>query len=55
MRRNWPSLPPGYRQWIEIGIRSVNGKLGAEIGVDYADPFRYEYVEAPEFFSSTDN
>jgi len=45
-----PIDPTDYRPWIEIGVRSVNGKLGAEIGVAYAEAFRYEGVQVPAFF-----
>ncbi len=50
-----PIDPTDYRPWIEMGMRSVNAKLGAEIGADYAEAFRYECVEAPGFFSGTDD
>ena len=38
-----------YRRWIEVGMRTVNGKLGAELGVAYAEAFRYTCVEVPEY------
>ena len=42
--------PNDYRPWIEKGVRAAHGKLGAELGVAYAEAFRYQCVEAPEFF-----
>jgi len=44
--------PTDYKPWIDAGLRSVNGKLGAEIGTAYAEAFRYKRVEVPEFFKS---
>jgi len=41
-----------YRPWIALGMQAVNAKLGAEIGVAYAEAFRYTCVEVPEFFES---
>jgi len=41
--------PLDYRPWIEMAMRAIHGKLGAEIGVAYAEAFRYERVEVPEF------
>jgi LmbE family N-acetylglucosaminyl deacetylase len=41
--------PNDYKQWIEMGVRAVDRKLGQELGVAYAEGFRYERVEAPEF------
>ena len=43
--------PADYRPWIDAAMRAVYGKLGAEIGVAYAEAFRYQRVELPEFFS----
>jgi hypothetical protein len=45
--------PEEYRPWIEQAIRARNGQLGAEIGVAYAEAFRYESVEVPSFFQDT--
>ncbi len=42
--------PNDYEPWIDAGVRAIHSKLGAEIGVDYAEAFRYERVEAPGFF-----
>lgn len=42
--------PLDYRPWVEIGMRAVHGKLGREIGVEYAEAFRYERVQVPELF-----
>jgi len=39
-----------YRPWIALGMQTVNAKLGAEIGVTYAEAFRYTCLEVPEFF-----
>lgn len=44
--------PTDYKPWIEFAMRSVHGKLGAEIGVAYAEAFRCQCVEVPEFFQS---
>ena len=41
--------PTDFRPWIEMAMRSVHGKLGAEIGVAYAEAFRYERLEGPAF------
>jgi LmbE family N-acetylglucosaminyl deacetylase len=41
--------PLAYKPWIEMAMRAIHGKLGAEIGVAYAEAFRYERVEVPEF------
>jgi len=41
-----------YRPWIALGMQAVNAKLGAEIGVTYAEAFRYTCVEVPEFFKA---
>ena len=41
--------PLDYRPWIEMAMRTIHGKLGAEIGVAYAEAFRHERVEVPEF------
>jgi LmbE family N-acetylglucosaminyl deacetylase len=43
--------PTDYRPWIDGAMRAVHSKLGAEIGVAYAEAFRYQRVELPEFFS----
>jgi LmbE family N-acetylglucosaminyl deacetylase len=42
--------PTDYKPWIDVAMRTVHGKLGAEIGVAYAEAFRYQRVELPEFF-----
>jgi LmbE family N-acetylglucosaminyl deacetylase len=42
--------PLDYKPWVEIGLRAVHGKLGREIGVAYAEAFRYEQVQIPELF-----
>jgi len=39
-----------YGPWIALGMQAVNAKLGAEIGVTYAEAFRYHCLEVPEFF-----
>ncbi len=44
--------PTDYKPWIEIAIRSIHGKLGQKLGVDYAEAFRYERVEVPGFFQT---
>jgi LmbE family N-acetylglucosaminyl deacetylase len=41
--------PTNFRPWIEMAMRSVHGRLGAEIGVTYAEAFRHERVQLPEF------
>jgi LmbE family N-acetylglucosaminyl deacetylase len=43
--------PTDYRPWIDGAMRAIHRKLGAEIGVAYAESFRYQRVELPEFFS----
>ncbi len=43
--------PEQYHQWIDMGMRAVNGKLGQEIGVAFAEAFRYGCVEPPAVFS----
>lgn len=41
--------PTEYRPWIEMAMRAAHSKTGAELGVAYAEAFRYECVEVPEF------
>ncbi len=39
--------PTQYKPLIEMGIRTIDGKTGAELGVDSAEAFRYERLEPP--------
>jgi LmbE family N-acetylglucosaminyl deacetylase len=41
--------PANYEPWIEMAMRAVHGELGAQADVTYAEAFRYERVEVPEF------
>lgn len=41
--------PTDFRPWIEMAMGSIHGRLGAEIGVTYAEAFRHECVQLPEF------
>ena len=43
--------PNDYQRWIEMGVRAAAGELGQELGVPYAEGFRYQCVEVPEFLS----
>jgi LmbE family N-acetylglucosaminyl deacetylase len=45
-----PINPNDYRPWIDMAMRALGGKLGAEIGTAYAEAFRYQRVEIPDFF-----
>lgn len=40
--------PLDYRPWIDRAIRARAAKLGEEVGVKYAEAFRYQKLEAPE-------
>jgi len=43
--------PTGYEPLIEMGVRAVDGKTGAELGTAYAEGFRYERLEPPFVFT----
>ncbi len=38
--------------WVEIAMCSIHSKLGQKAGVAYAEAFRYECIEIPEFFQT---
>jgi len=39
-----------FEPLIDIGVRANDAHIGAEIGVDYAEAFRYQTLELPEVF-----
>ena len=43
--------PMQYEALIEMGVRAVDGKTGAQLGTAYAEGFRYERLEPPAVFA----
>ena len=42
--------PTQYRPLIDLGLRANDAKLGAQLGTEYAEAFRYQTIELPEIF-----
>ena len=36
----------------DLGVRANDAKIGAELGCDYAEAFRYQTIELPDIFQS---
>lgn len=47
--------PTDYRPLIEAGIRAIDAKVGAEIGVAYAEAFRYVGPEVPSVLAQMED
>ena len=45
--------PIQYRPLIDLGLRANDAKLGAQLGSEYAEAFRYQTIELPEIFQIT--
>ncbi len=41
-----------FEPLINLGIRANDAKIGAELGCDYAEAFRYQTIELPDIFQS---
>jgi LmbE family N-acetylglucosaminyl deacetylase len=41
-----------FEPLIDLGIRANDAKAGAELGCEYAEPFRHQTIELPEIFQS---
>jgi LmbE family N-acetylglucosaminyl deacetylase len=41
-----------FEPLIDLGVRANDAKLGAELGCDYAEAFRYQTLELPEVFQT---
>jgi LmbE family N-acetylglucosaminyl deacetylase len=39
-----------FEPLIDLGVRANDSRLGADMGVEYAEAFRYQTVELPELF-----
>lgn len=44
--------PTQYHPLIELGVRANDAKIGAQLGVAYAEAFRYQTLELPEGFQT---
>jgi LmbE family N-acetylglucosaminyl deacetylase len=44
--------PEDHEAWIEMIIRAINSKLGSDLGVAYAEAFRYESLESRDLLYS---
>ncbi len=39
-----------FEPLIDLGVRANDAKIGAELGCEYAESFRYQTIELPEIF-----
>ncbi len=44
--------PLHFEPLIDLGVRAMDARTGAEFGCAYAEAFRYQTIELPEFFRS---